>query len=144
MPLAVEEMGIYHSIEKSDGRYFLSHENPWYKPWNNGDQDFDARPGDKIHLFTKVFSPARFDDTVILHWQKFDVSNGWQTTDKIPLRVTGGRVGGYRGHASKGNYTAGDWRVAVETTDGREIGRIPFTIVQSDESGARNFKVEER
>jgi hypothetical protein len=72
------------------------------------------------------------------------VANGWQTTDKIPLRVTGGRVGGYRGHASKGNYTAGDWRVAVETTDGREIGRIPFTIVQSDESGARNFKVEER
>lgn len=144
VPLAVEEMGIYHYIEKSDGRYFLSHENPWYKPWNNGDQDFAARPGDKIHLFAKVFSPARFDDTVILHWQKFDVSNGWQTTDKIPLRVTGGRVGGYRGHASKGNYTAGDWRVAVETTDGREIGRIPFTIVQSNESGVRNFKVEER
>ncbi len=144
VPLAVEEMGIYHDIQKRDGRYFLSHENPWYKPWNNGDQDFAARPGDKIHLFAKVFSPARFDDTVVLHWQKFSVADGWQTTDKIPLRVTGGRVGGYRGHASKGNYTPGDWRVAVETTDGREIGRIPFSITVSDEFGQRQFEVEER
>lgn len=144
VPLAVEEMGIYHDIQKNNGSYFLSHENPWYKPWNNGDQDFSARPGDKIHLFAKVFSPARFDDTVILHWQKFDVANGWMTTDKIPLRVTGGRVGGYRGHASKGNYTPGDWRVGIETTDGREIGRIPFSISLATNSEPRNFKVEER
>jgi uncharacterized membrane protein len=144
VPLAVEEMGIYHGIEKRDGSYFLSHENPWYKPWNHGDQDFAARPGDRIHVFTKVFSPARFDDQVILHWQRFDVNNGWVTTDKIPMRVTGGRVGGYRGHASKGSFTEGAGRVAVETTDGREVGRISFNITLSNDTTARQFKVEER
>lgn len=143
VPLAVEEMGIYHHIEKRQGTYLLHHENPWYKPWNHGDQDFTAQRGDKIHLFAKVFSPARFDDTVILHWQKFDVSRGWLTTDKIPMRVTGGRAGGYRGFASKGNYTEGSWRIKVETTDGREIGRIPFTVSLSENTSQRTFKIEE-
>ncbi|MBY0517058.1 MAG: DUF2914 domain-containing protein [Bacteriovoracaceae bacterium] len=142
VPLAVQEMGVYHNIKKENGNYVLYHENPWWKPWNRGDQDFAARGGDKIFLFAKIFSPARFDDTVILHWQKFNVSEGqWQTTDKIPLRVTGGREAGYRGFASKSNYTDGDWRVGVETTDGREIGRISFFIHPDTDLGrTRNFE----
>ncbi|MFP5490114.1 MAG: DUF2914 domain-containing protein [Bacteriovoracia bacterium] len=144
VPLAVEEMGIYHNIVKRPGVYTLYHENPWWKFWNKGDQDFKARSGDKVHFFAQVFSPARFDDTVVLHWQKYDISQGWQTTDKIPMRVTGGRVGGYRGNATKGNYTPGDWRISVETTDGREIGRLPFSISMDDSQESREFKTEVR
>lgn len=145
VPLAIEEMGVYHRIEKSAAGHRLYHENPWWKFWNNGDQDFTARPGDKVHFFARIFSPARFDDTVVLHWQKYDLAQGWVTTDKIPMRITGGRAGGYRGNAVKANYSEGDWRVAVETTDGREIGRLPFrvTLARAD-APAPQFEVLER
>ena len=66
VPLSVQTMGIYHSIEKSEGQYLLSHERPGWKFWHKGDQDFYAEPGDKINFFAEIFSPARFDESVIL------------------------------------------------------------------------------
>lgn len=132
VPLSVQNMGIYHSVEKVDGQFVLSHENPWWKFWRKGDQEFRAEAGDKIFFFAQVFSPARFDDSVVLHWFHKDPKRGWQSTDKIPMRVTGGRKNGYRGFSVKQNYTAGDWRVSVETTDAREIGRLYFEVVPID------------
>ena len=41
----------------------------------------------------------------------------------------GGRDGGYRGYSVKGNPQAGDWRVDIETIDGRLVGRIRFTVI---------------
>lgn len=128
VPLSVQEMGIYHNIVKGQGQYRVYYENPWWKFWNKGDQDFVALPGDRIHFFAQVYSPGRFDDSVILNWQRYDLNEGWTSTDKIPMRVTGGRSQGYRGHADKGNFVPGNWRIKVETTDGREIGRIYLTV----------------
>ncbi len=140
VPLSVQNMGVYHSIEKSEGQYLLSHENPWWKIWNNGDQDFKAEPGDMIYFFAEVFSPARFDDSVVLHWFYKDPNAGWQSTDSVKMRVAGGREKGYRGFAVKKNYTAGDWRVSVETTDGREIGRLYFEVtVVAEKNDQRSF-----
>ncbi len=145
VPMAVREMGVYHQIVKESGQYRLYHENPWWKFWNKGDQEFRAEPGDAIHFFAQVFCPGRFDDSVTLHWQRYDLSRGWETTDRIPMRVTGGRAGGYRGHALKKNYQDGQWRVMVETTDGRELGRlyVAVTTVPASEQ-SRAFIVETR
>lgn len=128
VPLSVQDMGVYHKVEKSNGNFTVFHEKPVWKFWETGDQDFIAEPGDAIYFFAKIFSPGRFDDSVILHWQYKDIRQGWKTTDKVPMRVTGGRKGGYRGFATKQNYSPGDWRVKVETTDGREIGRFNFQV----------------
>lgn len=128
VPLSVQNMGVYHSIEKNQGNYILSHEKPWWKFWKKADQDFKAEPGDKIFFFAQVFSPGRFDDSVILHWYQKDPKMGWVSSDKISMRVTGGRKNGYRGYAVKQNYTPGEWRVSVETTDSREIGRYYFDV----------------
>lgn len=133
VPLSITQMGIYHSIEKSDGQYIVSHEKPSWKFWQKGDQDFVAEPGDKIYFFAQIFSPARFSDSVILHWYHKDPKTGWQTTDRIPMSITGGRKSGYRGFSSKQNYPEGEWRISVETTDGREIGRIYFDVTKSAE-----------
>jgi hypothetical protein len=148
VPLSAVKMGVYHRIEKAEGQYLLHHERPWWKFWKSGDQDFRAEPGDKVFFFASIFSPARFDDQVILHWLFKDPRQGWITTDQIPMRVTGGREGGYRGFTSKANFQPGDWRVSVETTDRREIGRLYFTV-ELAESGAeaspapgRVFEVE--
>lgn len=131
VPLSVQNMGVYHMIEKTDGNYVVSHERPWWKFWQKGDQDFKAEPGDKIYFFAEIFSPARFSDSVTLHWYYKDPRQGWLSTDRIPMRITGGRANGFRGFAIKQNYAEGESRVSVETTDGREIGRIYFDVTKS-------------
>ncbi len=128
VPLAVQDMGIYHQLEKREGRYILSHEKPFWKFWETGDQTFKFRPGDPIFFFAKVFSPGRFSDEVVIHWLFKDPRAGWMTSDKVRMQITGGREQGFRGYSIKKNYQAGDWRVQVETTDGREIGRLYVSI----------------
>ncbi len=128
VPLSIKKIGIYHRIEKSDGVYVLSFSNDWWKFWQSGAQDFKAEPGDKINVFVSVYSPTRFSDSVILHWQYYDKNKGWQTSDRIPLQISGGRKEGFRGFASKQNYSEGQGRIKVETTNGSEIGRIYFDV----------------
>jgi hypothetical protein len=135
VPISVNEIGIYHNIEKTgDGDYILYSEKPWWKFWESGDQEFMAEPGDSVFLFVRIFSPARFNDSVTLHWQLYDKKRGWQTTDQIKMQIMGGRREGYRGYAFKQKYQDGDWRVLVETNDGHEIGRQNFKIMQTSES----------
>ena len=142
VPLAVEKMGIYHEIRKENGQYLASHEKPIWKFWQVGDQDFRAEPGDKVYFFASIFSPARFDDTVLLHWL-VKQKQGWKTTDKISMRLVGGRKSGFRGFSVKEKYEDGDWQVRVETTDGREIGRLYFNITRTDQfNPARSFETE--
>lgn len=142
VPLSVQNMGIYHMIEKNGDQYLVSHENPWWRFWHKGDQDFRALAGDKVYFFAQIFSPGRFDDSVILHWYYKDPRSGWQSTDRIPMRVTGGRKNGYRGFSVKQNYSPGEWRISVETTDSREIGRIYFKITSIELAEDRQFQLE--
>ncbi|KYG67261.1 hypothetical protein AZI86_09665 [Bdellovibrio bacteriovorus] len=133
VPLSVQHIGIYHRVERQDGKYAVFHQNSAWSFWRNqGDKEFIAEPGDKLFVFAQIFSPARFSDSVILHWYFKDPKQGWLSTDRIPMRITGGRKEGYRGFAMKQNYPAGDWRISIETTDGREIGRIYFEVVKID------------
>jgi hypothetical protein len=145
VPLSVQNMGVYHNIEKVEGQYILFHENPWWRFWQTGDQEFKAEPSDKIYFFAQIFSPARFSDSVVLHWYYKEPRTGWKSTDRIPMKITGGRKNGYRGFSVKQNYTAGEWRISVETTDGREIGRIYFDVVKvAEPNPARLFMQEVR
>jgi hypothetical protein len=145
VPLSATKMGVYHRVEKPPGdTYHLYHERPWWKFWRSGDQDFRAEPGDKIFFFVSVFSPARFDDSVYLRWSQHHPKLGWQGTDRIPMRIVGGRKGGYRGFTTKSNFSPGDWRVSVETSDSREIGRMYFTVEAAEPGSVpREFKIEE-
>lgn len=128
VPLSVQEMGVYHEIKKQDGEYFGTHEKPWWKFWQNGDQNFNSEPGDAVYFFAKIFSPGRFADSIFLNWQLKDAKVGWKSSDRIAMHVTGGRKGGFRGFSRKKNFESGEWRVKVETSDGREIGRYYFDV----------------
>lgn len=129
VPLSTQEIGIYHDVQRIDGDYILKHQTPTWMFWRKGDQHFVAQEGDKIYVFVRVFSPARFSDSVILHWQLYnEIKQEWMTTDRIPMSIRGGRKGGYRGYASKQNYQEGEYRVLIETKDRREIGRLGFWV----------------
>ena len=128
VPLSVPFIGVYHHVEKTEAGYRLGHERPRWRIWHNGDQKFLAQPGDKVYVFFRVFSPARFSDEVQMRWQWKDDARGWMPQDAIPIRIVGGREQGFRGFGVKSNYRPGQWKVQVETTDGREIGRVYFDL----------------
>jgi hypothetical protein len=77
-----------------------------------------------VTVLLSIFSPARFKDQINLKWFYDDEKNGWSLEDTIPLNILGGRTSGFRGYASKKFYKLGLYRVLVETSDGREVGRI--------------------
>lgn len=137
VPLSVQFIGIYHDIKKNHDVYELYHENPWWRFWHEGDQDFLARPGDRIHVFFRVFSPSDFADQVNLVWLHKDKKHGWIKQDKIPINIVGGRDEGFRGYGVKSNYLPGSWRVQVETLDGREMSRIYFNLSLAPEAPRR-------
>ncbi len=144
VPLSAKYMGIYHNVEKKDGKYLLYHQKPVWKFWQNGDQTFEAQFGDNIYFFTNIYSPARFSDQVNIRWMHDDPIQGWTTWDLIPMTISGGREDGFRGFTYKSKYQPGDWRVQIETTDGREIGRIYFSVNTEEQSEQREFNIEER
>lgn len=128
-PLSIPYIGVYHSVERSaEGAYLLGHERPWWRFWHNGDQVFRAQPGDRVYVFFRVFSPARFADRVQMRWFWEPGGRGWLLQDTIPIDIVGGREEGFRGYGFKANYQPGRWKVQVETTDSREIGRVYFTL----------------
>lgn len=143
VPISIQSMGVYHKVEKVEGQYIASHERPNWAFWLKGDQNFVAEPGDKIFFFAEIFSPARFNDAVLLNWYFKDAKKGWVSTDQITMAISGGRKSGYRGFTTKQNYREGDWRILVETTDGREIGRIYFNVTKVVEANpTREFQTD--
>ena len=139
VPLSIPFIGVYHGVERTEAGYRLSYERPAWRFWQHGDQHFKAQPGDKIYVFFRIFSPARFSDEVTMRWYWKPKASGWQLHDSIPIAILGGRAQGFRGYGVKSNYQPGDWKVQVETNDGREIGRIYFNVETAPEA-PRNFE----
>jgi hypothetical protein len=128
VPLSMPFIGVYHGVAKTAGGYLLTHERPRWRFWENGDQAFTARPGDRVYVFFRIHSPARFSEQVLARWHWKDAAGEWAAQDTMAVDIAGGRAAGFRGYAYKSNYRAGEWKVQIETTDGREIGRIYFRV----------------
>lgn len=142
VPLSVKAQGVYHGLDRRDGKYYLSYEKTW-KFWQNSDKEFKAVVGEKIYFFAQVYSPARISDQIFLHWRTKNKNGDWITTDKVPLAIQGGRKEGFRGFATKTNYQAGEWMITTETSMGSEIARYHFTVVPDEAGRLRNFEVLE-
>lgn len=141
VPLSIPFIGVYHNVERSEDTFRLSHERPAWRFWHHGDQKFLAQPGDRIYVFFRIFSPARFSDQVLMRWYWKDNTGGWKLQDSIPIKILGGRQQGFRGYGMKSNYQPGDWKLQVETTDEREIGRVYFDVAIAPEA-PRDFEVD--
>ena len=130
VPLSLKFGGIYHKIAKADDTYQLSFERAWYKFWKRSDDPF--RGEDPVYCFTAVFAPVALRTTIYHHWQYRPVggkkARPFLTADRIPLTISGGREAGYRAYTVKQSLKPGDWRVDVETEDGRVIGRVNFRV----------------
>jgi hypothetical protein len=95
-------------------------------------------------VFFRIFSPTRFADQVLMRWYRKDGARGWAPSDSIPINIVGGREEGFRGYGFKSNYEPGRWRVQVETTDGREIGRVYFRLELVPETPRSSRRCDDR
>jgi hypothetical protein len=135
VPLSMKFAGVYHSLERSEGRYRLAfEEGAWYQFWKRSDDPF--RAAGPAYCFTAVFAPVALQTTIVHHWQYRPPGRSdrpFATTDRIPMQIAGGREGGYRGYTVKSRLEPGDWRVDVETKEGQVIGRVNFQAVAAPE-----------
>ncbi|MEK7235661.1 MAG: DUF2914 domain-containing protein [Nitrospirota bacterium] len=135
VPLSMAFGGIYHEVKKTGDRFELSFEKQWYEVWKRSDNIFPAN--EPTYCFTAVFAPVDLNTTIYHHWY-FRPSSGKPFThvDRIPIKINGGREGGYRAYTFKQRLDPGDWRVDVEAEDGRVIGRVS---VRAEEGPVRRL-----
>jgi hypothetical protein len=127
IPLSLKFGGIYHQIEKHHDEYSLTYEKgSWYEigKLSNERVGIDA----PVYCFSSVFAPVTLQTTIYHHWQwrPFNEHSSFVTTDRIPITISGGRETGYRMYTMKHRVQPGEWRVNVETEDGRILGRMTF------------------
>jgi hypothetical protein len=136
VPLSLKFGGIYHEVKRAGEQFELSFERQWYQLWKRSDTTFPA--DEPIYCFTAVFAPVDLNTTIYHHWY-YSPNNSRPFThaDKIPLKISGGREGGYRAYSFKQGLDPGDWRVDVETDDGRIIGRVAVTVLSRTEEPPR-------
>jgi len=134
IPLSLKHIGIYHDLVINDGAYSLSYEKAEWFEFKKISRNFNRFDNEPVYIYSAVFAPDNIRTNIFHKWLKFDdASNKWIATDRIQLRVAGGRAEGYRGYSYKTNMEEGRWRVDVETPRGQLIGRITFNVSNSKE-----------
>lgn len=133
VPLSMKLGGIYHEVKKAGDLFELSYDRKWFQVWKRSDDTFPAN--EPIYCFTAIFAPVALNTTVYHHWYfRPDSSKPFIHADKIPLKIAGGREGGYRAYTFKQRLDPGDWRVDVEAEDGRIIGRVSVKVEDQGEA----------
>ena len=133
LPLALTNAGVYHSVARDGDVYRAVGETrplltrislPGLAPV------IHVNPGDSLSVYSAVFAPIMLQTKILHRWQHYDdAAKEWRTQAVVSYPITGGRDGGYRGYSVKSLPAKGDWRVNIETADGRIVGRVAFTVV---------------
>lgn len=127
VPLAMKFGGVFHEARRVGDRFELTFEKQWYQFWKRSDTPYPAN--EPVYCFTAVFAPVRLETTIYQHWyHRAKGAADYVSTDRIPIRISGGREGGYRAMTFKQGLDVGDWRVDVETENGRVLGRVAFPV----------------
>jgi len=128
VPVSVTARQVGHSVEKRGADYVMEVGKPTLlERLRLRSPALGWSAGDPIVVFTAVFAPRGTSLQVAHRWEQ-RVDGHWAETDRIPFKVLGGRDGGFRGYTRKRNLTAGEWRVTVETDDGRPAGSVRFRL----------------
>ena len=132
LPLSAEAAGIYHSVWRVPGAYLGTSESaPWYVRYLGFPPTLHVTLGESLYAYSSIFAPTTLATVIVHRWQWYDPGKKqWMTRATIAYPIVGGRDGGYRGYSTVPVSDAGKWRVNVETSDGRLITRLPFTVEQ--------------
>lgn len=137
LPLSMQRAEVVHTVDRiGKSAYEVEIESRsraarladwlWFIP-----DEITASTGEPVYFFSSVFAPTDLTLDITHQWEYYDAAqNSWTDAGSISFPVRGGREDGYRGYSLKRNTHPGDWRVSVETPDGRVIGRRNFRINQ--------------
>jgi len=131
LPLSATASGVYHAVWHIPGAYLgASEEESWQVRYLGFTPTIHITPGEALSAYSEIFAPTALTTTVVHRWQRYSPEEKqWITRAVITYPIVGGRDGGYRGYSTVRVGEAGEWRVNVETIDGRLIARLPFTAV---------------
>jgi hypothetical protein len=129
VPLVKRDIAVGHALTRSAGYYRLQQEKtPWWVFWQRVSGEFHLRPGERLYCVSAVFAPSGLATRLYHRWSRYDGAQGWVSSPPIGFALSGGRQGGYRGYTWKQNLAPGQWKVAVETEDGRTVAVHRFEL----------------
>ncbi|MBY0516339.1 MAG: DUF2914 domain-containing protein [Bacteriovoracaceae bacterium] len=139
VPLMLSRFDVAHLVQKDGATWYVMQQPQKLERWPWAPQDFSLRAGDKAVAVFKLVAPPQFVEQLVVRWEH-KTSDGWKETDRIPVFIQGGRKDGFRGTTEKSNLWPGHWRVHIETTQAKEIGRLKFDVKQDTTNEYREFK----
>lgn len=130
LPLSAKAAGVYHAVWREPGAYLAKTEqHPWQVAFLGFAPTLHVVQGESVYAYSAVFASTDLSTTIVHRWQWHDPDAGaWVTRAAIAYPVVGGRDGGYRGYSAVLIRLAGEWRVNIETADGRVIERLRFNV----------------
>jgi hypothetical protein len=144
LPLVLTEAGVYHDVKRLDGDFQVAAEEVPAR-WRDlfGDyQVMHIQHGGKLYLFSAVFAPRGLATHIVHEWQWLDPADrSWTTQQRVGVAIRGGRANGFRFYSVKTAPQPGQWRVNIETADGRAIGRVRFSVEEQAVPPATTSKI---
>ncbi|HEX8252902.1 MAG TPA: DUF2914 domain-containing protein [Thermoanaerobaculia bacterium] len=140
VPLVKKDMLIAHELKKNAGGYVARVESPGLRFWRRSSPTFHRAGGERVYCFTSVFVPPGISTTIRHRWEVLQ-NDEWTTTSVVPIRISGGRLTGYRGYTFKQNVTPGRWRVTAESESGAAIGIVQFNVVSGKASKLKTVRL---
>ncbi|MFZ2167265.1 MAG: DUF2914 domain-containing protein [Minisyncoccia bacterium] len=133
LPLSAPSAGVYHSVWRVPGDYLATSEKEsWQVRYLGATPTFHVVLGDSLSAYSSVFAPTTLNTTIVHRWQWYDpVAKKWVLKSAIAYPIAGGRDGGYRGYSTMPISIPGQWRVRIETIDGRRIAQLPFLVEEA-------------
>jgi len=130
LPLVLTDAGVYHEVRRVGGDYQAAQEDepPEWQALFGTHAIMHVQKGAKLYLYNSVFSPRGLNTRIVHVWQWLDPARGWQTQQRIPIDIRGGREDGYRFYTTKTAPRPGQWQVNIMTGDGRSVGRVRFAV----------------
>ncbi|HCC55467.1 MAG TPA: DUF2914 domain-containing protein [Desulfobulbaceae bacterium] len=130
VPLVKRDIKVGRNFEHTANEFRLTLEKaPWWVFWREFSDEVHVAAGERLYCVSAVFAPRGLNTRLYHRWEHYDVKRGWLTISRIGFGLSGGRSGGFRGYTYRQNMGAGQWRVKVETENGRTVATHTFNVV---------------
>jgi hypothetical protein len=130
LPLVLTDAGVYHQIKRMDGDFqALAEDEPaeWQALFGTH-PILHIQPGARLYVYNAVFAPRGLHTRIVHDWECLVPGKGWQSQQRVPMDIAGGREDGFRFYSYKSAPRPGQWQVNILTGDGRSVGRVRFAV----------------
>src|SRR3954469_10954158 len=103
LPLVLTDAGIYHQVTRVGADFKVAEEDepPEWQALFGAHAIMHIQKGAKLYLYNAVFAPRGLRTRIVHDWQWLQPGKGWQTQQRLPVDIAGGREDGYRFYTTK-------------------------------------------